>query len=128
MGQRESRRRSWEANTFIQGRDNVGSNGMAAVEMVRSAQILEIREGDSTGFADELGEECERKRRIKNRFQVLYLEQPKNCDCCHLKKGRGVCVSPFITPLSASSHQYPFFTFLILLDFHISYSGKKSKL
>lgn len=67
-------------------RYNVGSNWMVAVEMVRSVQILEIREGDATGFADGLDEECERREasRIDSWF---YLEQQKNCDCCHLRRG-----------------------------------------
>lgn len=82
---------------------SVSSNWMVTVDIVRSSHILDILNGDSTGFA-ELLDRIVGKKKNQEWFQL------KGQDCYHLKRGR---CRPVLL-LSASSHQHRFFTVLIL--------------
>lgn len=73
---------------------NVGSNWMVTVDIVRSSQILDILNGDSTGFAELLDRIVKKKEKNQEWFQL------KGQDCYPLKRGR--CLPLLL--LSASSH------------------------
>ena len=66
------RETSWEAIAIRQGRDKVGLDWVAIVELVRTGYILKQ---NATGFVNVQYGECARKRGVKDDSEIFHLNK-----------------------------------------------------